>query len=296
MTKAAGGRAIALMVTALVCFVFVVPSYGSDLAADFGAQGLWRWRGANDWQKLSSWDPEAMAAFEETADPYEPLNRGVFEFNLVLDKAILRPVAFVYKEAVPDPIRNMIRNFLDNLRTPIILANDLLQGEFDRAGTTLIRFWMNSSFGILGINDVAGDMGFEGHDEDFGQTLAVWGVDDGPYLMVPILGPSNPRDAIGFLVDFLFDPFTYIDDTTEFNIARYAMRAVDTRARRYDTIDELERTSLDFYAAVRSLYRQRRKDEIQNGVPSVQQPLPMMSFSPLDIGEHRAQPKLSMAD
>jgi phospholipid-binding lipoprotein MlaA len=240
-------------------------------------------------------DPEAMAAFKETNDPYEPLNRGVFEFNLVLDKAILKPAAFVYKEAVPDTIRNMIRNFLDNLRTPIVLANDVLQGEFERAGTTLIRFAMNSSFGILGIADIAGDMGFQGHDEDFGQTMAVWGVEDGPYLMLPIIGPSNPRDTIGFLVDFLFDPFTYYADT-EYRIGRVAMRAVDTRARRYDTINELERTSLDFYAAVRSLHRQRRKDEISNGVTSAQQPAPLMPFSPLNIGDHLAQPKLSMAD
>ena len=240
-------------------------------------------------------DPEAMAAFEATADPYEPLNRGIFEFNLVLDKVILRPVAFVYKEAVPGTFRNWIRNFLDNLRSPIILANDLLQGEFDRAGNTLIRFVMNSSFGVLGIADFAGAVGIEIHDEDFGQTVAVWGVGNGPYLMLPFLGPSNPRDAMGRLVDFLFDPFTYSGET-EFGIGRFVMDKVDTRAQLYDTIDELERTSLDFYAAVRSLYRQRRKDEIRNGAPSVQQPLPMMSFSPLDIGEHRAQPKLSMAD
>ncbi len=240
-------------------------------------------------------DPEAMAAFKATADPYEPLNRGIFEFNLVLDKAILKPVAFVYKEVVPGTIRNMVRNFIDNLRSPIILANDLLQGEFDRAGNTLIRFVMNSSFGILGIADVAGDAGIESHDEDFGQTLAVWGVDNGPYLMLPFLGPSNPRDAMGRVVDFLFDPFTYSGET-EFGIGRFVMDKVDERAQLYDTINELERTSLDFYAAVRSLYRQRRKDEIRNGGPSAQQPLPMMSFSPLDIGDHRVQPKLSMAD
>ncbi len=240
-------------------------------------------------------DPEALAAFEETNDPYEPLNRGIFEFNLVLDKAVLKPVAFVYKEAVPDPIRNMIRNFLDNLRSPIIFANDMLQGEWNRAGETLFRFAMNSSFGVLGIADIAGDLGFQAHDEDFGQTLAVWGVDDAPFLMLPVLGPSNPRDAVGFLVDFLFDPFTYIADS-EYRIARFATRAVDTRARRYDTINELERTSLDFYATVRSLFRQRRKDEIRNGVPSAQQLAPMMSFSPLNIGDHLVQPKLSMAD
>ena len=240
-------------------------------------------------------DPEAMAAFKATNDPYEPLNRGVFEFNLALDKAILKPIAFVYKEAVPDPFRNMIRNFLDNLRSPIILANDLLQGEWDRAGSTLFRFTMNSTFGILGINDLAGEVGFEQHDEDFGQTMAVWGVDDGPFLMLPILGPSNPRDAMGRLVDFLFDPLTYYGGW-EFGLARFATDAVDTRARRYDTINELERTSLDFYAAVRSLHRQRRKDEISNGVPQAEEPLPMMSFSPLEIGDHLVQPKLSMAD
>ena len=240
-------------------------------------------------------DPEAMAAFEATADPYEPLNRGIFEFNLALDKAILRPIAFVYKEAVPGTIRNMVRNFMDNLGSPVILANDLLQGEFDRAGNTLMRFVMNSSFGIFGIADFAGAVGIESHDEDFGQTLAVWGVDNGPYLMLPLLGPSNPRDAMGRLVDFLFDPFTYSGET-EFGIGRFMMDKVDTRAQLYDTIDDLERTSLDFYAAVRSLYRQRRKDEIHNGVPTAQQPLPQLSFSPLDIEDHRAQPKLSMAD
>jgi len=240
-------------------------------------------------------DPEAMAAFIATADPYEPLNRGIFEFNLALDKAILRPIAYVYKEAVPGTIRNYVRNFMDNLRTPVILANDLLQGEFSRAGDTLVRFVMNSSFGIGGIVDFAGAVGINGHNEDFGQTMAVWGVGSGPYMMLPFLGPSNPRHAVGHLVDFLFDPFTYYGET-EWGIGRLAMRAVDNRAVRYNTIDELERTSLDFYAAVRSLHRQLRNDEIHNGVPSTEQPLPMMSFIPVDTGDQLAQPKLSMAD
>jgi len=240
-------------------------------------------------------DPEAMEAFIATADPYEPLNRGVFEFNLALDKAILRPIAYVYKEAVPGTIRNYVRNFMDNLRTPVILANDLLQGEFSRAGGTLIRFVMNSSFGVGGIVDFAGAVGVNGHNEDFGQTMAVWGVGAGPYLMLPFLGPSSPRQAVGSLVGFLFDPFTYYGET-EWGIGRFAMRAVDNRAVRYDTIDELERTSLDFYAAVRSLHRQLRADEIHNGVPSAEQPLPMMSFIPVDTGDELAQPKLSMAD
>jgi phospholipid-binding lipoprotein MlaA len=159
-----------------------------------------------------------------------------------------------------------VKNFLDNLRSPIIFVNDLLQGEFERAGTTLIRFLMNSSFGIAGINDFAGEVGLVRHDEDFGQTLAVAGVDSGPYLMLPIFGPSNPRDGIGILIDFLLDPFQYFTNSA-FGLSRSFTRAVDTRARRYDTIDDLERTSLDFYAAVRSLHRQRRADKIRNGAP-----------------------------
>lgn len=221
-------------------------------------------------------DPEAVAAYKQANDPLEPFNRAMFEVNLGLDKAIIKPIAYVYKEIVPDIFQNFVKNFLDNLRSPIVFANDLMQGEFERAGTTLIRFLMNSSFGIAGINDFAGEVGLVRHDEDFGQTLAVSGVESGPYLMLPIFGPSNPRDGIGILVDILLDPLQYIGNTV-FGLARSGSRAVDSRARNYDTINDLERTSLDFYAAVRSLHRQRRADQIRNGVPSANQPAPMIS-------------------
>jgi len=221
-------------------------------------------------------DPEAVAAYKQANDPLEPFNRAMFEFNLGLDKAILKPIAYVYKEAVPEIFQNFVRNFLDNLRSPIIFVNDLLQGEFERAGNTLIRFVMNSSFGIAGINDFAGEVGITKHDEDFGQTMAVAGVDSGPYLMLPIFGPSSPRDGIGILVDILIDPFGYVTPT-KFGLTRSGARAVDTRARRYDTINDLERTSLDFYAAVRSLHRQRRADEIRNGALSANKLAPMIS-------------------
>ena len=139
---------------------------------------------------------------------------------------------------------------------------------------------MNSTFGVGGINDFAGEVGIVGHDEDFGQTLAVAGFESGPFLMLPIFGPSNPRDGIGILVDILLDPLSapvgYVDSTA-FGLGRSGARAVDTRARRYDTINDLERTSLDFYAAVRSLHRQRRADEIRNGAPSANKPAPMIS-------------------
>ena len=130
-----------------------------------------------------SGDKEAVAAFKEANDPYEPFNRAMLDFNLALDKALLRPVTSVYREAVPDPIQTNIHNFLQNLRAPVIFANDLMQGEIDRAGTTLLRFTVNSTIGILGINDFATQAGFEKHDEDFGQTLASWDMEPGPYLV-----------------------------------------------------------------------------------------------------------------
>ena len=238
-------------------------------------------------------DPEAMTAFVETPDPYEPINRGIFEFNLVLDKVILRPIAFVYKEVVPDIFRGFIQNFMNNLRSPVIFANDLLQGEVDRAGDTLTRFMMNSTIGVAGFFDFAGELGIEGHKEDFGQTLAIWGLDAGPYLMLPILGPSSPRQVTGRLVDLLFDPLTFFGQP-EWGIGRYAMRSVDDRAERYNTLDELESNSLDFYAAVRSMHRQLRGDEIRNGAPPVQHSSPMASASPLKIiADPLVQAKLS---
>jgi len=226
-------------------------------------------------------DPEAVAAFKQLNDPYEPFNRTMFDINLALDKAILKPIAFVYKEVVPQPIQYNIHSFLENLRAPVIFVNDLLQGEFDRAGTTLLRFGMNSTFGLAGILDFATEAGIEKHDEDFGQTLAVYGTGSGPYLVLPIFGPSNPRDAVGLLVDMFMDPFGYFT-SDEFRIARFAGTAVDKRARRYDEINDLERTSLDFYAAVRSLYRQRRADEIRNGAPAEIKAIPEMSALPND--------------
>lgn len=218
-------------------------------------------------------DRAAVAAFNETNDPYEPFNRAMLQFNLALDKAILKPVAYVYKESVPDPLQTNVTNFLANLRGPVIFANDLLQGEFQRAGNTLMRFTMNSTFGILGINDLAGEIGMQEHTEDFGQTLATWDVDDGPYLVLPIFGPSNPRDGVGILADSLMDPFSWLTPF-EFRIGRAVGTAVDRRARHYDQINDLEKNSLDFYAAIRSLYRQRRADEIRNGAPASGAPVP----------------------
>lgn len=218
-------------------------------------------------------DREAVAAFNEANDPYEPFNRAMLDFNLALDKAILKPAAYIYKEGVPDPIQTNVTNFLANLRGPVVFANDLLQGEFDRAGNTLLRFAMNSTIGILGINDFAAEAGIAKHTEDFGQTLAAWQVEPGPYLVLPIFGPSNPRDGIGLLADSLIDPFTWLTPF-EFRLGRAGGQALDRRARNFDQLNDLEKNSLDFYAAIRSLYRQKRRDEIRNGAPTTTRPVP----------------------
>ena len=222
-------------------------------------------------------DKDAVAEFKEVNDPGEPAMRAIFEANLVLDKMFLKPAAEFYKGFLPPALQRGVHNVLNNLRTPIILLNDVLQGKFERAGTTLARFFVNSTVGILGFSDQAAEMGMEYHNEDFGQTLAVWGTDEGPYVMLPIFGPSNPRDTVGLAVDFLTDPINVWARSTDRAAvvwARSGTRAVDERVRNFDVIEDLEKSSLDFYATVRSLYRQRRKDEINDGKSSGNKPAP----------------------
>ncbi|WP_298728648.1 VacJ family lipoprotein [uncultured Ferrovibrio sp.] len=213
-------------------------------------------------------DPQARADFDAVNDPLEPVNRAMFELHQVIDHFLLKPVAFTYQMLVPDPVRTGIRSALINLRSPVILANDLLQGETGRAGNTLARFGINSTIGVLGFYDAADKwFGIEPHTEDFGQTLAVWGSGEGPYLFIPVLGPSNPRDLAGLAVDSVADPLNwYLNNTDqeEWIYARAALTGIDSRAELLETLDNLERTSLDYYVTLRSVYRQRRADEISN--------------------------------
>jgi phospholipid-binding lipoprotein MlaA len=235
-------------------------------------------------------DPAAMEAFRQANDELEPMNRTLFDVNMSLDKAVLKPIAYVYKEGVPAEGQEAIGNFLANLRTPVILLNDLLQGEWTRAGDTIVRFAANSTFGLGGLLDVATHMGVPAHDEDFGQTLAVWGVEEGPYLMLPLFGPSNPRDAVGRVVDILTDPIGWFapDPAT---YARFGTTATHTRAKHYDELNDLEKNSLDFYAALRSLYRQKRADEIRNGVPSATPfgPSPLGAGGSMELDDQKAE-------
>lgn len=213
-------------------------------------------------------------------DPLEGGNRVMFEVNQVLDQVLLRPVAVVYRGVLPDFAQDGVRNFMNNLNSPVILANDLLQGETDRAGVTLARFGINSTIGLGGLFDVASELDLPYHDEDFGQTLGTWGLGEGPYLYFLVMGPTNVRDLTGFVVDRGLDPLTYVNwgnDELEYApVARTVLNVIDLRARNIDTLDEIERSSVDYYASIRSLYRQSRADAIRNGAPS--QDLPDFDF------------------
>lgn len=228
-------------------------------------------------------DAAARAEFEADNDPIEPFNRAMFAFNKQMDGMFLRPAAVMYREVLPEPVQDGIHNFLSNLRSPVVFANDVLQGEMDRAGNTAGRFVINTTVGILGVWDAAAYMGIEGHSEDFGQTFAVWGAGEGFYIVLPILGPSNPRDALGLVTEYFVDPFNIWarhQDVQELILARALVTGVGFRARNLETIDELERTSLDYYIAIRSLYRQRRINVINNGKGTSDQPAPGITFEP----------------
>lgn len=218
---------------------------------------------------------------DEANDPLEGLNRAVFGFNELLDAWFLRPAATLYRGLLPPPIQRGIHNALANLSTPIILLNDALQGETDRAATTLSRFAINSTIGVLGFRDPASDMGFEAHKEDFGQTLAVWGAGEGAYLVLPIFGPSNPRDVVGRVVDYFTDPiniWAHNVDNQGVPITRSVLSAVDARAHFYDEIEDMKNNSLDPYSALRSFYRQHRASEIINGQGPSSNPAPNLSY------------------
>jgi phospholipid-binding lipoprotein MlaA len=213
-------------------------------------------------------DPEAIADFNQTNDPAEPLNRTMYSVHQGIDDYLLRPIAVGYRDVVPHPLRMGLRNFLGNLRTPVILANDVLQGEPRRAGDTAGRFLINTTLGLGGILDIARDhFNVPGHTEDYGQTFAVWGVGEGPYLFVPILGPSNARDLLGFGVGIVADPFFWFGQglaVQALDYSRAGATAVDTREGLIETLDEVQRTSLDPYATLRSGYRQNRAAQIGN--------------------------------
>ena len=219
-----------------------------------------------------------------TKECFEGVSRAMFKLNHGLDKVIFKPIAKGYR-ALPAPIRKGTGNAVDNLRSLLTLSNNILQGDFDRAGNTAARFGINTTAGILGVFDPATRLGFEDQGkEDFGQTLGAWGTESGCYFVLPILGPTTARDAVGLIGNTILDPVYQITHNTEINNGvvgngnysehnYYYYRstgAVDFRAKNIESWDSLEENSIDLYASLKSLYLQNRKQKIANSQSTVE--------------------------
>jgi phospholipid-binding lipoprotein MlaA len=209
-------------------------------------------------------------------DPLEPYNRSVMKLNSGLTKILIKPVVTVYRALLPKPIRQAVANISSNAKAPLIFAHDVLQGEGHRATQTLGRFAMNSTVGLGGTFDIASKAGVPAHEEDAGQTFARWGVPAGPYLMLPLLGPSTFRDTAGFAADMFADPLRYVERGN--NVADNVKTgltiggALTQLDQNVDRLGELQRGSVDPYIALREAYFQYRQAAIENGKPHVGKP------------------------
>lgn len=202
----------------------------------------------------------------ENKDPLEGINRGVYKFNDVSDKAIFKPIAGAYKAVLPTPVRSGVNNFFANLKTFVTTINQALQFKFSKAAESAGRFVINSTVGIAGLFDVASKQGIPMYKEDFGQTLGYWGVGNGAYLMLPFFGPSSLRDTTGLVADSLtIDPIGYVDDPRARNIL-IGTKFIDTRAALLPGSDLLDEAALDPYTFMRDAYLQRRANQVADGV------------------------------
>ena len=220
-------------------------------------------------------------------DPLEPMNRGIYAFNDGLDTVILKPVAQGYRAVLPQFVRTGIGNFFSNLDDITVIANGILQFKIPQAVSDLGRFVINSTIGLLGFVDVATELGLEKHNEDFGQTLGYWGMGSGPYLVLPFLGPSSFRDAVGRWVDSFTD-VVWQEDHIRTRNQLYGTRAVDNRSRLLDTEKVLQTAAIDEYAFVRDAYLQRRRNLIYDGNP----PPEPEDDEPATKPRSRAEPEL----
>jgi phospholipid-binding lipoprotein MlaA len=207
--------------------------------------------------------PESLAQ----NDPWEKTNRDIFDFDVKLDHVVLRPVTKGYRAVVPEFARDGVHNFVTNLNSPVVLANDVLQGDGDKAANTFGRIVINSTVGIAGLIDVASKVGIPGHENDFGITLGKAGVAEGSYLVLPFAGPKPPRDLVGTGVDVAFDPLTYAQfhGSDTWMVVRFGIGTLDASNARLDAVETIERSSIDFYATTRNLYRQSRNALINQG-------------------------------
>ena len=212
--------------------------------------------------------PAEQAEFRATNDPLEPMNRTTFDVNDFLDRLLIRPLAELYRATIPPGLRDRIAGIVTNMKEPVIFANNMMQGEFDRAGTTLERFAVNTTIGGAGMFDIARTWGDYQKMGDFGQTLSVWGINAGPYLVLPLFGPSNFRDAVGLGVDTVMSPWGYLaamggnGTSNRFEIASFSADGIVRREQNIEALDVLRSGSLDFYAQMRSVYRQYRDKQL----------------------------------
>src|SRR3954449_12015255 len=251
------GCHVSLLVTALAAIGLALvgcaaPGTGSGLSADQAAE----------------------TAEVEFNDPLEELNRSIFGFNQTVDEVVLVPVAKGYRTAVPPPMRASVHDFLQNLNEPVIFANDVLQAQPVLAAKTLARLSVNSTVGVAGMFDVASRIGIPQHPNDMGVTFATWGIGEGPYLVAPVLGPTTPRDIAGQIGDSFLDPANYVAGQHHVwyaPLSRTVVSGIDLRSRYIEALADIEKTSLDYYATIRSLYRQRRAAEVRHedsGLPN----------------------------
>jgi phospholipid-binding lipoprotein MlaA len=209
--------------------------------------------------------PPPVDEAEDIYDPWEPFNEKMFDFNIKLDRHVLKPVARVWRVVVPEPFQIMISNGLDNIRVVPRFVNNVLQGKFEGAGREAARFLINSTAGVAGLFDPAKDYwGIRPSSEDFGQTLGTWGAGPGPYLVLPVLAPTTVRDGVGMGVDLAIDPIGYF---IPFLPTRLLMKITDTvndRALNYDLFQGVEETTIDLYSSVRHFYLKRREQQIKD--------------------------------
>jgi phospholipid-binding lipoprotein MlaA len=206
------------------------------------------------------------ASTNNPRDPMEPMNRAFYSFNDGVDNALLKPIAEGYRAVLPSFARTGVSNFFSNINDVLIALNNLLQGKIVNAISDLGRVVVNTTIGVLGLMDPATEIGLEKHNEDFGQTLGYWGIGDGAYLVIPLLGPSNVRDAVGKVVDFKTDPITYVNHMRTRNVL-WGTRIISNRADLLDTSKILEAAALDPYEFVRDAYLQRRRNLVHDGSP-----------------------------
>ncbi len=193
-------------------------------------------------------------------DPYESLNRSIFEFNRVVDGIILRPIASGYGEVMPEQGKVMVSNFVSNIKEPVTFANSVLQADPTNSFASLWRFMLNSTFGLAGLFDVATALGLADRETGFGDTLSIYGADSGPYFVIPIIGPSTTRDSFGRLGDVFLDPISYTSNPIFYSVV--GVKTLDTRYHKLKLLDSVYSTSLDPYATLRSLYLQHRDAEV----------------------------------